>query len=133
MKKVELPANHKRSLSSSVYLIEKMADEVEALLNNHKDLVAQTIKRDISEEERLSILNSIAEIKDEIRRLSEFYDLKKQEVSESQFLESRKTKAWEILHNSSVSRMDAFGKFPEELKEIYTADIKRLLELVDKL
>ncbi len=133
MEKIQLPSNHKRSLSSSIYLIEKLMDELDTLLNADKNLVTQTIKRDISEDKKTVVMNFIGEIKEEIKRLSERYDLKKQVVTESHFLDSRKTKAWEILNNSSVSRMNAFGKFPEEYKETYNSDIEHLLELVSRL
>lgn len=133
MKKVHLLPNHKRSMSSSIHLIEKLVDEVEALLINHKTLETQTIKKDIPKDERGHVLESIREIREEVKRLTEKYDLKKQVVSESRFLDSRKTKAWEILNNSEAKRMDAFGKFPEEIRDEYDADIERLLELVNQL
>lgn len=133
MENIQLPSNHKRSLSSSIFLVEKLVDEIETLLSTDKNLVNQTIKRDISEDKRSSVLKSIQEVKKEIKRLSERYDLKKQVVTESHFLDSRKTKVWEILHNSSASRMNGFGTFPEEYKESYDADIEYLLELVSRL
>lgn len=133
MKKVKLLPNHKRSMSSSIHLIEKLADEVEVLLTNYKTLETQTVERDIPDDEKKVVMEAVREIKDEVKRLSEKYDLKKQVVLESRFLDSRKTKAWEILNNSEAKRMDAFGKFPEEIRSEYNADIKRLLELVSKL
>jgi len=108
-------------------------DELETLLNVEKNLVTQTIKRDISEDKKFAVLEVMGEIKQEIKRLSEQYDLKKQVITESHFLDSRKAKAWEILHNSSTSRMNAFGTFPEEYKESYDADIMHLLALVSRL
>lgn len=133
MKKVQLLPNHKRSMSSTVHLIEKLVDEVEALLTNHKTLETQTVESDIPNDEKASVVEAVREIKGEVKRLSEKYDLKKQKVSESRFVNSRKAKAWEILHNSEARRMDAFGKFPEEIRGEYDADIEHLLELVNKL
>lgn len=133
MKKVHLSPNHKRSMSSSIHLIEKMVDEVETLMTNHKTLETQKVERDIPDDKKDLSLKAIHEIKEEVKRLTEKYDLKKQVVFESRFLDSRKSKAWEILHNSEARRMDAFGKFPEDIRDVYNADIERLLELVNKL
>lgn len=133
MNKIQLPSNHKRSFSSAMQLLEKLMDEVETLLMTDKISVTQTVERDIPEDEKAVIMKSVLAVKEEIRHLNEKYDLKKQVITESRFLDSRKTKAWEILYNSDVSRMNAFGKFPDQLKDDYDTDIKRLLELVGKL
>jgi len=133
MEKIHLSSNHKRSLSSSIYLIEKLVDEMETLLANQKTLETQKVKRDIPDIEKANTLKVIHEIKEAIKQMTEKYDLKKQVISESRFLDSRKTKIWEILHDSEAKRMDAFGKFPENLKDAYDADIEKLLDLVSKL
>ena len=133
MNKVNLSPNHKRSMSSSIQLVEKLVDEVETLISNQKRLETQTVERDLPDDEKETVLKAIQEIKEAVKRLTEKYDLKKQVISESRFLDSRKTKAWEILHNSEAKRMDAFGKFPENIRDDYNADIERLLELVNKL
>ncbi len=133
MKKVHLSPNHKRSMSSSIHLIEKLVDEVEVLMTNHKTLETQKVERDIPDDKKETALKAIQEIKEEVKRLTEKYDLKKQVVSESRFLDSRKSKAWEILHNSEAKRMDAFGEFPEDIRDIYDEDIALLLGLVSKL
>lgn len=133
MNKIQLPSNHKRSFSSSLQLLEKLMNEVETLLISDKDLVTQTIQKDIPEDEKAGTLNAIRAVREEIQRLEEKYDLKKQVISESRFLDSRKTKAWEILHNSEAKRMDAFGKFPGALRDSYDADVEHLLELIGKL
>lgn len=133
MKKVHLLPNHKRSMSSSIHLIDRLIDEVEVLMTNHKTLATQKVDRDLPDDEKETALKAIQEIKVEVKRLTEKYDLKKQVISESRFLDSRKTKAWEILHNSEAKQMDAFGKFPENIRDDYNADIERLLGLVNKL
>lgn len=120
-------------MSSSIHLIEKLVADVEHLLANDDVLETQTVERDIPEEQKEVALEAIQEVKKEVKRLTEKYDLKKQVVSESRFLDSRKTKAWEILHNSEAKRMDAFGKLPENIRDTYDTDIERLLELVSKL
>jgi hypothetical protein len=133
MEKIHLSSNHKRSLSSSIQLVEKLVDEIETLMSHPKTLETQTVERDLPDDEKETALKAIGEIKVEVKRLAEKYELKKQVVSESRFLDSRKTKIWEILHNSEARRMDAFGKFPENIRDIYDADIEHLLELVSKL
>jgi len=46
---------------------------------------------------------------------------------------ARKSKSWEMLHNTKANQLDAFGKFPVELKAEFDADLEKLLKLVEKL
>lgn len=130
--KIEMPANHRRAFSSTLYLIEKMLVEIEDLFAPNSEKMVE-IMQDISDQKKATLVKEIQEIKSEIERLNERYNLNKQQLSESHFVNSRITKIWELLHDSSVKRMNAYGYFPEDLRVGYEADVQRLLKLVEKL
>ena len=127
-----MPANHQRAFSSTLFLIEKMLLEIEELFAPNRENMVEVVS-DIDPEEKQRILAGIQEIKTELQALNERYMLKKQQLTESHFVNSRITKIWELLHDSSVKRMNAYGPFPDELKNTYEDDIRRLLKLVEKL
>ncbi len=133
MNKIELKPNHKRSFSSSMYLLEKLTEEIRDELTAGKPLRMQTIKKDLSEEKKKAVLLAVDDIKQEIARMAEKYQLTPQEMVESHFLNSRKSKAWEILNDSLSKRMSGFGEFPAEMAGSFDADIEHLLKLVSKL
>jgi len=130
--KIEMPANHQRAFSSTLFLIEKMLLEIEELLAPNRENMVEIVE-DIDAEEKQRILTRILEIKTELEELNERYVLTKQQLTESHFVNSRRTKIWELLHDSSVKRMNAYGPFPDDLKNTYEDDIRRLLELVKEL
>jgi hypothetical protein len=133
MENIKLQPNHKRSFSSSIYLLEKLAEEVREVLTSDRQLLMQEIKTDLDEKKRRQTLLAVDEIEEEIARLADKYQLTKQEMVESHFLNSRKSKAWEILNDSLSKRMNGFGEFPAEIAADFDADIEYLLTLVNKL
>jgi hypothetical protein len=133
MKTVDLQPNHRRSFSSTLYLLEKMTAEIREVLTSEKQWYMQKVEKDLSEEKKEEVFQVLTLLEDEIGRLAEKYRLSPQEMVESHFLNSRKSKAWEILNDSLSKRMNGFGKFPPELAREYDADIEKLLKLVSRL
>ncbi len=133
MENIKLQPNHKRSFSSSIYLLEKLVEEVRDTLTSERQLLMQEIETDLDEKKRKMTLQAVDEIKEDIARLAEKYQLTKQVMVESHFLNSRKSKAWEILNDSLSKRMNGFGEFPPEMVAGFDADIEHILTLVNKL
>ncbi len=133
MKTIDLQPNHRRSFSSTLFLLEKMVVEIREVLSSGKALRMQQVEKDLSQEKKQQVFEVLDEIEVEIRLLADKYQLVPQEMVESHFLNSRKSKAWEILNDSLSKRMNGFGAFPPELKEEFDSDIARLLQQVAKL
>ncbi len=133
MEKIELQPNHRRSFSSTLYLLEKMAVEIREVLTSENELRMQLEEKDLSVQKKQSVLKAVTEIEKEIARLADKYQLTRQEMVESHFLNSRKSKAWEILNDSLSKRMSGFGEFPPEIAEEFDGDIEYMLKLVNKL
>ncbi len=132
MKSINLSSNHKRSVSSSVYLIEQLADDIEAILNNTDDGVMRTLRKDTSDEEKESIMAALADIRRSLKKMVEKYRLTKHEIVQSQYISSRKVKMWEVLNDTTSKRLKGFGDFPEEYAEEFDNDIRDLIRLVEK-
>lgn len=132
MKSINLSSNHKRSVSSSVYLIEQLADDIEAILNNTDDGVMRTLQKDTSDEEKESIMAALADIRRSLKKMVEKYRLTKHEIVQSQYISSRKVKMWEVLNDTTSKRLKGFGDFPEEYAEEFDNDIRDLIRLVEK-
>jgi len=128
-----LKPNHKRALFSTLFLMEKLAEEMEELFNTQRSTPTRELVIDLTDEKRKSLLENINILKEEIKHLMQKYELNKQQLSESNFVNARKTKAWEMLHNSKSKSLNAFGKFPEDLVDEYDGDINRLLDMVNNL
>ncbi len=133
MPDIKLLNNHLRALSSTMYLIEKMLGEMEEMiLSRKKGNTLLDVDYDLSPNDEKKILKDIALFRAEIFHLNEKYMLTKQHIIESHFINSRKTKIWELLHDSNVKRMNAYGKFPESMVKEYEKDLNKLIDLLDK-
>ncbi len=133
MKTIDLKPNHRRSFSSTLFLLEKMVAEVREVLSADSDLRMQKVTKDLGEGKKNEVFDALGLLEKEIGRLADKYQLPPQEMVESHFLNSRKSKAWEILNDSLSKRMNGFGEFPAELAREFDADIEGLLKLVAKL
>jgi Rad3-related DNA helicase len=133
MENIQLQPNHKRSFSSSIFLLEKLVEEVREVMTSDRQLLMQEVETDLNEKKRKLTLQAVDEIEEDIARLAGKYQLTKQVMVESHFLNSRKSKAWEILNDSLSKRMNGFGEFPAEMAAGFDADIEHLLKLVNKL
>ena len=133
MKTVDLHPNHRRSFSSTLFLLEKMIVEIREVLSSDTDLRMQKVTKDLSETKKNEVFDALNLLEKEIGRLADKYQLTPQEMVESHFLNSRKSKAWEILNDSLSKRMNGFGEFPPDLAQEFDSDIEGLLKLVAKL
>jgi len=113
--------------------MEKMVEEMAFTLTNSNDLVMQKTEHDISTAQKVSILKTLELVKAEITRLASKYQLDRQTLVESHFVNARKSKAWEMLHNTKSKHLNAFGKFPKNLSKEFDEDLDKLLKLIGKL
>jgi hypothetical protein len=133
MSKVQLGPNHKRSASSSVFLIEKLLVEIEDSISRMHDRIMTEFDADESQLKIAELKSTIAAIRERLALFAEKYGLDKQVVVQSRFIRSRKTKIWEILGNTRPERLKGFGEFPSEVKDEFESDLDELINLVDKL
>ncbi|MCE1201404.1 MAG: hypothetical protein LWX09_04805 [Bacteroidia bacterium] len=133
MEKIILPDNHRRSLSSSLYIVEKLLDEIEQALTHPDDGFMYKMEVDVPEHAYRSTIENIALAKQMIEHLHKKYELSAQHSMMSRFIDSRKSKIWEILSGTNARGMKGYGPFPKEYAQEFDNDIKRLQEMVNKV
>ncbi len=133
MKHIQLPENQHRSFSTTIFLLEKLSHEIEDVLTETHDNKMVALNKDVDYNNKREILNAVSELKIALLNLSEKYGLTKQTLSQAQIVNSRKSKMWEILNNSTSRSMRGFGIFPENLVEEFDNDIENLLQIIKKM
>ena len=133
MKKIPLSENHNRSVSASLYMVERLINELENDLNHPSDMILSQVVYDVEDKDKEHFLAIIREIKEHIRMLSEKYNLRTRELLFSQLLQAKKSGIWVILCDTTSQRLKGYGTFPKEYAEEFDNDIARLQELVQRI
>lgn len=132
-KKIHLPENHTRSLSSSLRLVENSLVELEIMLFKESVTCCSMVHHDVDEEMIASDIAVIQEAKDYICELSEKYGTLKEKLSLQRVINAKRTIIWGILTDSLSRKMKGYGTFPKEHAEEFDADINKLIEITNKL
>ena len=133
MDRINLSDNHRRSLSSAIYLVEKIAVEIENELCNPTDLVMTKIVRDKTEDELERMQAALVEIKAYVEYMAIKYSLKSKNLDLNNVLRAQKSKMWEILCDSNSKGLRGYGKFPDEYADEFDKDIDDLQDLIKKI
>lgn len=133
MSTINLPSNHLRSVSASIYLIEKTIDELEELFNASKKHITYEIVNDIEDSEREQVLKNIQKIRAFIEKLMQKYQLNREVTYLSRVLNARKSRMWEILGDTTSKRMKGYGNLPEKEAAVLDNDIVVLTKLINLL
>jgi hypothetical protein len=132
-KKIHLPENHTRSLSSSLRLIEKSLLELEVLLLKPSVTCCSVLQNDVDGETIALNIAAIQEAKRCICELAEKYGTSKEKLSLQRVINAKRTIIWGILIDSLSRKMKGYGTFPKEYAEDYDADINKLIEITNKI
>ena len=133
MNKIVLSENHRRSISSSMQIIEKMMMDIERIvLNPPEGMMLKTIN-DIPDLKTNHFISVLKEMKIQISSLVIKYNLKTEEVKKSRIINSRKAKMWETITDTNSRKLKGYSKFPVEFAEEFDKDINKLLKLIETL
>lgn len=133
MEKKNLTDKHLRSVSSSIYIIEKMVTDIERVINYPETGILSKTVNDIGNIDIDHYNNAIGKIKDEIKVIAEKYHLRTEEIMLSRLINSRKAKIWETITDTTSRKMKGYSEFPKELAAEFDTDIARLKEVLDEL
>jgi hypothetical protein len=132
MENISLSENHRRSVSASLYLIEKMINELEQELLFPHEMALYKVVRNSKMPDVQHYESVIGEIKSNIRELSDKYKLNTTEIHISQIINSKKSVMWEILCDTTSKRLKGYGEFPKENAEEFD-NLEVLQELIRKI
>ena len=133
MNTISLSENHRRSISSSLRIVEELLDEMERKLKYPEDGILRAMERDTSEEDNSLSLQNIAKAKQQIEKLTKKYGLSAHNSQLSRFINSHKSNIWVILSDSTSGKLKGFGEFPPEYSEEFDGDINQLQVFVNKI
>lgn len=132
-KKIRLPENHTRTLSSSLRLVEKSLLELEVMLLKQSVTCCSVLNNDVDEKTIAINIDAIQEAKRHICELAEKYGTSKERLSLQRVINAKRTIIWGILIDTLSRKIKGYGTFPKEYTEEYDADINRLIEITNKI
>lgn len=128
-----LSENHKRSLSSTLMVVEQSLIELKDLMENLKQSCCYEIKKDLDDNTIEHNQKVIEEALQVVCLLKEKYDTDKTVQSLQRIIDAKKTKIWETLHNSKSRRMKGFGEFPQKIVKEYDSDLDCLMTITENI
>jgi len=133
MDHIELDSNHKRVLSGTIYLIEKLVNELEQEITSPPETIMVKKTGILDSDSQNRCFAVIDQVKAMIGKFSAKYDLQQEKFELQQLIDAKKAVMWEMLHETESRHLNKYGKFPEEIASEFDADIRDLLVLVEKL
>jgi neutral trehalase len=133
MEKGILSDNHRRSVSSSMHIIEKMLLEIEKVISSPDKGVLSKVVNDMPDLDAEHYTEAIAKIKKELNSISAKYNLRTEEIMMSRLVNSRKAKMWETINDTFSRKLKGYKEFPKETAEEFDSDISRLRKLIEEL
>jgi hypothetical protein len=131
--KIILTENHKRSLSSTLMVVEQLLFELRDVINNTNQKCCYELNKDIDYKTLEHNIKLISDAVALICSLKEKYSTDKTTQSLKRIVDAKKTKIWETLHNSKSRRMKGFGEFPQKLVKEYDNDLDQLMSITENI
>jgi hypothetical protein len=128
-----LDENYRRSLKSTLMVVEKLLIEMEDLLVHGLQTFTLEIKDDVSAEIKTRNLKLIREARKQIGELADKYEIQKDIKGLQQMITVKKVKIWEVLSNSKTRRLKGFGELSRPGRDEFDRDIESLLEITEKI
>ena len=131
--KIILTENHKRSLSSTLVVVEQILVDLEDLMVNSNQTCCFELKKDL---DNITIGHNqkvIREALEVICSLKDKYNTDKTVQSLQRIVDAKKTKIWETLHNSKSRRMKGFGEFSQKIVKEYDSDLDHLMAITEMI
>jgi hypothetical protein len=131
--KIILRDNHRRSLKSTLMIVERLLIEIQDLMVNQYKSCCFEIKNDIDDDIIYQNLKVIEEARKQICNLTEKYNTDKSIQSLQMIVNVKKTKIWEILCDSTSKKLKGFGEFPQNQAIEYDEDINNLISITNRV
>jgi hypothetical protein len=131
--RIILTENHKRSLSSTLMVVEQLLFELRDVMDNSNQKCCYELTKDIDYktlEHNNKVINEALTL---VCSLKEKYCTDKATQSLKRIVDAKKTKIWETLHNSKSRRMKGFGEFPQKIVKEYDNDLDHLMAITENL
>ena len=132
--KVELPPDHKRSLSVVARNIEDSLNDITVRLQaNPSNAQLHNVEPSFTSAERTFILKIVEEIRRSLLNLIENFDIHPSSVTEFQIVQAQYTHIWTLLQDSYSDKMKGYGEIQENEARLLDEHITKLAGQVEKL
>jgi hypothetical protein len=132
--RIQIPANHRRSLSVTAHHIENSIDELEELLNNKRqNKVTEKIIKNVNSNERNKILHLINRVRKQNEEMFYDLDLNSNQVYEDRILRSRIGHIWTLLCDSTPKSLRGYGETNELQSELIDKHVNNLLKTINEI
>jgi hypothetical protein len=132
-KKINLPENNNRVLSSSLMLVEKSLIEMEKLFCEKDNTCCFEVLNDVTNDTILYNISIIHEARTEICNLADKYNTSKEKLSLQRIIDAKKAKIWEMLNNTLSRKIKGYGAFPKKYADEYDSDVGKLIEITNRI
>jgi hypothetical protein len=132
-KKIDLPENNTRVLSSSLILVEKSLIEMEELFLKREDTCCSEVLKDVDNDTISNNISIIREARTEVCRLTFKYGTSKEKLSLQRIIDAKRTRIWEVLNNTLSRKIKGYGTFSKKYSDEYDSDIGKLIEITNRI
>lgn len=122
-----LNENQKRALGATLLLLETRLDRIERVIDEDADGVLYHRAANFEPARRRSRHQLIGEMRQEVRRIAERFDLAKEEQSAACEIEGTLVLAWESLEECRVRKLGAYGSVDPALHDSLDPMLDRLI------
>jgi hypothetical protein len=91
------------------------------------------LMKDVDDVTIESNISAIREAKSFICELAEKYETSKEKLSMQRVINAKRAKIWEILTDTLSRKIKGFGTFPKKYADEYDSDIKKLIDITNKI
>jgi len=131
--RISLSENHRRSLSSTLLIVEQLLIETEDLMTRQYKTCCFEVKNDVDGGEIKQNLDLIKDARQQICKLAKKYGTDVHTQSLQRLIDAKKAKMWETLCDSKARKLKGFGEFPQKIIKEYDNDIDELMVTVNKI
>lgn len=128
-----LNENHRRSISSTLYLIEKDIDTIERCLRHPTERRMYKIVNDFDGGQKEAILEAIKLIREYINELADALHLGAYQESLAGIIRGSLSLRWEDACGLEAKRLKGGGLIPEDSAKILDLQVQKLISLLNNL
>jgi len=131
---IDIPANHKRSLSVTSHHIENSINDIEAILtNNQQDNLTEKYTKNMNEETRKEILKLTEVVRTKNEDMFNELGLQSGNTYEDRIVRSRISHMWTLLCDSTPESLSGYGEVTDRQSKLISKHVNSLLETVNKM
>jgi len=129
---INIPDNHKRSLSVTARHIESSIDDIEELLTKKRhDSVTEKVIANMTQEKREQILQLTKVLREKNQIMFNDLQLNGNVFYEDRIVRSRVSHIWTLLCDSTAEALKGYGDVTTEQAEIINRHVNSLLETIN--